>query len=382
MRLDPALTQSRHPKPFGGVYLETACKLDSACPGSLNRILHASSLTRSAQFAAYAEIDFSQPEIMAARRRTLAPPACEPSLDPVAQVARALILLSPRSVVQSIYGSVPEGLLGLLARLGGDPLPNPADYPLAYSLFAEPAHKARAKLLRQTEGQISPGTIKVVARLDPILLHKAVLARACDLERAEALNAAVALIRALVPDATDEALRQSLKGLSPSDRTLSKWVMGWLVRMQRVPVSPPIPAGDPDLRLLQGCDMAELGRRFQNCAADRVGYIAAGSRLYYEWLQLGGPVVVELRALARGHFVIEDIKAPRNAEPDAAVADAIRARLSAAGVLSFTGPGRSGAGEALMHLLGAWDYDFREPGEPEAFLAGLLNANSAACEAT
>ena len=34
-----------------------------------------------------------------------------------------------------------------------------------------------------------------------------------------------------------------------------------------------------------------------------------------------------------------------------------------------------------MHLLGAWDYDFREPGEPEAFLVGLLNTNTATCEA-
>src|SRR3954447_20584127 len=112
-----------------------------------------------------------------------------------------------------------------------------------------------------------------------------------------------------------------------------------VLRLVRADATPPgdapLPPSDPDLRLLQGCDMAELGRRFQNCAADRVGYIAAGSRLYYEWLQLGGPVVVELRALARGHFVIEDIKAPRNAEPDPAVADAIRARFSAAGVFSY-----------------------------------------------
>ena len=50
-------------------------------------------------------------------------------------------------------------------------------------------------------------------------------------------------------------------------------------------------------------------------------------------------------------------------------------------MFSYVGPGRSGAGEALMHLLAAWDHDFREPGEPEAFLAGLLNTNTAACEA-
>src|SRR6478672_7509209 len=73
----------QQPRPFNGFYLQTACKLDAACPGYLNRILHASSLKRSVQFAAYPEIDFSQPEMMATRLRSLAPSVCDSSLDPV-----------------------------------------------------------------------------------------------------------------------------------------------------------------------------------------------------------------------------------------------------------------------------------------------------------
>ena len=140
--------------------------------------------------------------------------------------------------------------------------------------------------------------------------------------------------------------------------------------MQRVPVIPPIPPGDPDLRLLQGCDMPELGRRFQNCAADRIGYIAVGSRLYYEWIGPGAPAVVELRCLQGGRFLIEDIKGLRNASPAPAVANAIRARLSGAGVLAYAGHGGSSVGGALMTLLGAWDFD--DQGQPEPFLADLI----------
>src|ERR1700712_2981110 len=120
--------------------------------------------------------------MMATCLRSLAPPVCDSSLDPVAQIARALILLPPRTILKGLNSSLPDGLLGLLSRIGSDPLSDRSDYRLAFSLFADPAHKSRAKLLRQTEGRISPGTIKVVARLDPVLLHKAVHARVCDLE--------------------------------------------------------------------------------------------------------------------------------------------------------------------------------------------------------
>ena len=192
-------------------------------------MLYASPLKRQAHFAAYAEMDFSQPGILAARLRDLAPALCDPDLDPVAQIARALTGLRARQIAQAVYGSVPDGFLGLLARLGGDPLPDPADYRLAFNLFNDPANKARAKLLRQIEGRISPTKIRVVAKLDPLLLCKAVLDRVHDVERVEALHAALSLIRSLVPDATDDALRQSLAQVSPSDHDLSQ-VGAWLAQ--------------------------------------------------------------------------------------------------------------------------------------------------------
>ena len=140
--------------------------------------------------------------------------------------------------------------------------------------------------------------------------------------------------------------------------------------MRRLPVVPPVSSDDTELRLVHGSDMAELGRRFRKCAADRIGYIAVGSRLYLEWIGPGDPAVVELRCLQGGRFVIEDIRGPRNANPAPAVADAIRARLSAAGVLAYSGYGRSRLGGALISLVGAWDHG--DEGQPEPFLADLL----------
>ncbi|AWN35426.1 hypothetical protein DK427_06530 [Methylobacterium radiodurans] len=213
------------------------------------------------------------------------------------------------------------------------------------------------------------------AHLDPVLLHPAMLARMSDIERVTTANAAVAVIRSVVPDATDEALRQSLDGLSATGPSLGEWARGWLRRrMSRVPVEPPIPANDPELRLIQGREMADLGRRFQNCAADRVGYVALGSRLYYEWIGFGEPAVAELRSLSGSngiYFVIEDLKGTRNSEPDAEVAKAICKRFSDAGVLTYRDEAKGhGFGSALRHLLGVWECEFIEP---DADISNLLD---------
>lgn len=365
----------RMPRSFDGPYLDAACKLDAAAPGFLNRLLYASNLRRAATFATLLQIEFERPAAMAERLRPFAPAGCLPEIDPCAQVARALLVLREREIIAALFGSVPDGFLGLLGRLGSQPLPDSSLYALLHDLLGNPAHQARAKLLRQIPGLVSLIKIVAVARLDPVLLHPAVLARMSDVERVTAANAAVAVIRSVVPDATDEALRQSLDGLNATGPSLGEWARGWLRRrMSCLPVEPPIPANDPYLRLIQGRDMADLGRRFQNCAADRVGYVALGSRLYYEWIGFGEPAVVELRTLhgSGGNcFVIEDLKGARNSEPEAEVTKAICKRLSDAGVLTYRDEAAGhGVGSALRHLLGVWECEFIEP---DADISNLLD---------
>lgn len=366
--------QPRQPRPFSGSYLETACRLDAAYPGFLNSVLRASDLRRAAIFAALAEIKLSGIDDLAARLRSIPSLACHADFGTYAQIARALMAARAREIVRAIYSDLPDGYLGLLARLGPDPLPDRGLYRVAFNLFNNPANKARGKLLRQLTGTLSATKIEVAARLDPVLLHPAAFERLYDVNRVETLHAALAIIRALVPEATDEALRRSLDGLSPADRGLSQWVQRWLRRMTRLPVTPPIPENDPELRLLSGPDMIELGRRFRNCAADRIAYLAVGSRLFFEWVGPGSPAVVELRALSGGRFVVEDLKGLRNAAPEQEVAAAIRARLEAAGVLSYCGFGQGEVSTGLMHLLGTWDH---EHAEPEPFLANVLGRNAA-----
>lgn len=342
------------PKPFDGDHLAAACRLDAALPGYLAASFHASALKRTAQFIACAETDFDQPHIMAARLAAISPSDFS-AADPLAQIARALIVLKPAPIVQASYGTLPPGLIGLLARFGHDPLRDPGDYRLAFELFSRSEHRARAKLLGQIEGKITAKSLRIIARIDPIFLRPHVLERVRSETALEALHEALALIRRLVPSATDATLRESLDHLSPRDRDLSKWIEGWLRKSERLLVTPPIPAGDPDLRLIPLKDLDEVGRKLGNCLGSRIAYGALGCRLYYEWGRDQTAAAVELRALSGGAWVIEQIRGTHNQPVTPAGLKAIRAKLSSYGVLSYIAPGMGRAGSRLASLLRAYD---------------------------
>jgi hypothetical protein len=360
-----------HPRPFGGLYLEVASKLDSAYPGYLNRVLYASTLKRNIQFAAYPEIDFSQPHLMAARLRAFAPDACCPSLDPVAQIARSLLALYPRDIARAAFGSVPEGFLGVLGRIGDDPLPEPADYRLVFNLFADPANKARAKLLRQKAGQVSAKHLSISMLLAPVLVHQKVFERIRSAEVAETLNMALDLIRQLHPTATDEALHASLDGLSPKDHDLSDWVGTWLSKAEAVPMTSPFPADDPDLRLISPAKLAELGRRFKNCAASYASYLALGTHLVFEWTRPGQSAVIVLRSLRDGRWLIEQVRSESNGVPDRETLVAIREKLQGHGILRYGGSGRAEITKRLAHFLRLYGLeghgDLLDEGLPDPF---------------
>jgi hypothetical protein len=221
--------------------------------------------------------------------------------------------------------------------------PDPGLYRLAWSLFAEPYHCDRAKLLMQTEGFIAARRIRVVSHLDGILLCSSVLDRLATPGDALSLKEAVKLIQALVPDATDDRLAQSLDALGPYNGSLhsrtqglSTWVLRWLTRIEHAPVRGPFRDGDPALRLLVGKGLIDAGRRYRNCAKDFLGHVALGRVLFYEWTREPS-AIIELKCLQDGRgqpfFSAGQIRGIGNARPPLETLNAIRARLCAAGVL-------------------------------------------------
>jgi hypothetical protein len=118
-------------------------------------------------------------------------------------------------------------------------------------------------------------------------------------------------------------------------KSLGKWTLRWLERAKRAPVVGPFDH-DPDFRLLVGPVLLHAARRFQNCLPQQLGEVALGRKVFYEWLP-GPGAIVELYCLSdgsgRSHFHAGQIRGVSNARLPPGTLNAIRSRLSAAGVL-------------------------------------------------
>lgn len=281
------------PREFGGYSLNFAARLEASLPHVILKIYYASDLNRQATFAVAAEVDLDQPQDFLGRIAQHAPDILlgMEHLDPHAKLGRALILLKPRRIVEALFGSCPDGYLGLLSRLGGGPLHDKKTYRNAFELFADPRHSPRAKVLGQLPGRITPEQISVAAGLADVLVHRAVIER-CRPDEVQALNAFVVMITGRC-NATPVSIRQSLDklNLGTAGVGMNEWAEGWLARQVRLPFDPPIPATDPDLKLCLGVELTSLGRRLRNCAANRKSYAFLSERLVYEVMGFGEPAV-------------------------------------------------------------------------------------------
>jgi hypothetical protein len=104
-----------------GWALRAASLLDQHCANFLNHLLLASDLKRQVVFSTFSNFQPNAPEPLAARFRKIAPAECLTTLDPLAQIGRALIVSKPREIMEAVFGSVPDGLLGVMKRLGSQP---------------------------------------------------------------------------------------------------------------------------------------------------------------------------------------------------------------------------------------------------------------------
>lgn len=351
---------------FRGYALNFAARLEASQPQCILRLLQASSLNRQAFFAtAASEIDLDRPEVFLARIEAHAPDVLADlgHLDPLAQVARALILMKPRRTLECLYGACPDGLLGLFERLGSQPLYGAETYRLAFELFSDPCHRNRAKVLGQLPGQIRPEHVAVVASLDERLLHRSVLER-CHPREVAALNSFVGMIVDLC-DATPALIRESLDQLAVGTRgcKMTEWAEGWLGRQVRLPFDGPIPASDPDMKLRLGRELDDLGRRLRNCAAQRKSFTFLGERLIYEVVKPGEPAVLELLRLTSGdqtNWVCEDLRAPRNRRVSTETAAWVQRKLDQYGIFYQSVAHPSAEKQALHRLVDhttafAWD---------------------------
>jgi hypothetical protein len=121
-----------------------------------------------------------------------------------------------------------DGLVGALNRIGDNPL-HPLKYRTLVRMLREPDQR-RARVLKQVE-VISETTLSVLRVLDPTFLYPDIVKRFRSTASVQAFNAAVDLIRRVVPSVTDEDLLASLKALGPTSG-LDTWSQRWVAKAE------------------------------------------------------------------------------------------------------------------------------------------------------
>lgn len=348
--------QPYHPRAIHGEVLDFAARLETHHPHFLLKQLYATDLARQAFFCVAAEIDLDQPSGFLQQIHQHAPAVFAESshLDPLAQIARALIQMKPRKVLEVMFGRCPDGLIGLLARVGSAPFYRNELYRVAFDLFARPEHRKRAKALGQLRGLVRPEQILMASELDDVLVHRAVLERAKPLEVA-ALNAFSTLLPELC-GASDRDVRESLDQLPSEVKNvrIGEWAQTWLERQVRLPMPTPIPDDDPDMRVRIGAEQAALGRRFRNCAGSLLSFSFTGERVLVEWLREGEEAVIDLALVRSGseyRWQCENLTRPRNRRVSPTIALAIRQRLDQLGILYRSEPMPSDEQAGIRALL-------------------------------
>ncbi|WP_244424035.1 hypothetical protein [Methylobacterium sp. GXF4] len=245
----------------------------------------------------------------------------------------------PRDLVRSILAGPPVGLLGVLRRLGPDPVGEPRIYYecARMHLSKDPADRRRVRVLGQIAGNLVGAQIQVVDALDPLLLHPALVGRLYELRQVAEIHAALSYIRARCSGATDDAIRASLGRLKPGGHR-SDFVKAWAARFDRPAVEFDLRGDSTMIVLDSAAALVDAGKRFRNCLSDKINEVFLGVYVFVEFK--GGSIaspglIAELRNTSRG-FVLEAVYAPGNRRVHPHRAQIARKRLAALGVAVLT----------------------------------------------
>ncbi|ACK85536.1 hypothetical protein Mchl_4762 [Methylorubrum extorquens CM4] len=337
--------------------------LDCACSGLLASTLYFGPTRRQAVFLVMASIDWLGQAEIACRLQRAIEGTVAPGQSDAAVIGRAILLLRrPRDLVRALFGSVPDGLVGALQRLGHDPVGGPETYQELQRLFfsSAAADRRRVKVLGQMAGSLLGAQIEIVSLLDPVLLNPTFVSNVYETKQVAELNAALAYVRARCSGATDDAVGSSLSRLKPGDHrsTLYKW---WIHRFDRLPRTLDT-KGDPTLVILGSAEaLSDAGRRYANCLKSKVGEVYVGNYVYIEYRPAAPEpgAIAELRVTTQG-FLLEGLYARKNCKVRPERAAAVRRKLAACGVALYDhAPDEQDIVAAAAQVLNY--YNFAEP---------------------
>ena len=335
--LDAALQAQdgrRLPQPYHGWALEAAIELDRLTPGLLGASFRFGGRRRQAMFLALGLVEVLGLDEVVAHLRSSEYAWEFESQDSAVLLGQAILhLRRPRDLVRTIIAGPPPGLLGALGRLGPNPL-NPRLYHELARVFlsTDPGDRRRAKVLGQIEGSLVGAQIEIVSKLDPALLHPALVSKLYEVEQVDEIHHGLTLIRRYCTGASDDALRTSLTRLR-RDGHRSDLVKAWANRFDALPHHPDVGADKTLIVLATAAMMRDAARRYKNCLEDKIYEAFLGISVFVECQPAvdAAGIIAELRRTNTG-FVLQGMYAANNRRVRPDRADFVRRKLMSCGV--------------------------------------------------
>lgn len=311
---------------LSGWSVDIAVRLEQTSKAHIiHRLIRASQLERNAVLGALAEFCVQELEHKDTARPT------SQKFDPVS-FGQAVSTLSPKSLIEFIFGPPPKGFVGLMARLRGAPLERTL-YRTLFEMFERGDLRARA--LQQTEGAVPASMVRLALDLEVVAVHPSTLGLIYRSTAADDLNGMIALIRRVCSGATDERISMSLSSLHKT-QNVADWANRWLMRMDRLPSASPF-VSDPEFKILiTGQEMNEVGREFRNCLTREIRTVAVGRSVYAVSKRHG--VIVEFVRGAEGCWVATNAWGHENNAPTASANAAVHDLLRRHGIPALLAP--------------------------------------------
>jgi hypothetical protein len=297
---------------------DSLVELDPLAPGLIGRVLTASPKSRQAIYT-----------VLASRLLIAEHNDAFGRVDEGDDANLAFILREgrPREILELVFGRVPDGWLGALERLGGQPMDGLHAYVKLHTIFANPRHRQKAEALRHV-GQITEKMLMILDALDERWVHAETLKRLPNIVAAKDFNRAVAFAQSVSLKATDEAVATAIGRLTPT-ASLAVVVNRFVRRADRFPLHP-VTGDDEICPLTSARDFIECGRRYRNCLSIKLDEALAGQVAFAEFRR---ECIVEFRPLSLGKgWLLEHIHVARNGFVSSELAKAAEAKCEAIGI--------------------------------------------------
>lgn len=339
-----------------GWALDAIVALDDARPGFLAFVCRARLKFRQALWACLAQGGATDPNVLVALTGEGHWHGAGPS-NITAEFAAVAPKSGARALIEAAFGSCPDGLLGVLSRLHGQPLSQPELYGHLHRLFVsdDALDHARRTVLQRCAILDESHIRGTLALNDRGLIAPGVLQHLDGEQAAHRLEREVAIVRRLCTWADDEAIQKAI--LKSRERAHRPFLIAMLARAdRRWPETHPCDQ-DPDLRRFPIGEAREIGRRFRNClSADRILPQAASG----VWAMVTWEVenlLIETRRLDCGTWAVHRVHSAGNQRVRRDTLLKVRTKLAPLGVLCSICAEPEKALSPVSEAFGGWHDD-------------------------